>query len=292
MSIAEDYKIISRLGSQTRRKFGDVFLGESKNDGRQVVIKAVAKQNNQIAVDRLRNEISFSFNHQGLPKVIDSYENENELFLVKEYADGIPIDQFWDKLKRQQRIGMLKTIAPKILELLEILKNKDIVHGDLKPGNILIDENDLSVHLIDFGLAIDTSQIERRELLFPLGFAAPELLLNQLELVDHRTDQFAFGIIIWRLFAGTLPLTHPNPSIFTNLQLTHPLPDHPNIPKALYQVLQKMCSKHQFQIPPNKMKNDEVKACLIQGMNSRYSTIQELKEAFTNLPERKRWFTT
>jgi serine/threonine protein kinase len=109
-----------------------------------------------------------------------------------------------------------------------------------------------------------------------LGFAAPELLLNRLSIVNQSTDIYALGILIWRLYTGELPLTHPNPSIFTNLQLTHPLPNDSSIPKRLFPILEKMTVKHQFQLPPNKMGRNEVDELLSKAMLQRYTNLTEV----------------
>jgi serine/threonine-protein kinase len=167
-----------------------------------------------------------------------------------------------------------------------------VVHCDIKPSNILVKktEDDFEIALIDFGLAVRTTEPENRKILFPLGFAAPELLLNELDLVDHRTDLFALGISCWNLFTGELPLTHPNPSIYTNLQLTHPLPDHSSLPKGLYPILKKMANKHVFRTAPNLMTAEERKMALKEGLLGRYATLSEVLIDLTNVPLKKNWF--
>jgi len=145
---------------------------------------------------------------------------------------------------------------------------------------------------LDFVLSIRSSHVEenrQRKLLFPLGYAAPELLLNHLDIVDQRTDIFALGIVIWQLYAGSLPLVHPNPSVFTNLQLTHPLPEHSEISKKIYLVLFKMANKHQFKIPPNKMDQQEVNRLLVTGMDVRFDSIEEVIDAFELIAKKKFW---
>ncbi|MFN5845526.1 MAG: protein kinase domain-containing protein, partial [Flavobacteriia bacterium] len=147
----------------------------------------------------------------------------------------------------------------------------------------------LVVSLIDFGLALRTFEPNKRSTLFPLGFAAPELILNRLDLVDQRTDLYALGIVIWRLYDGKLPLTHPNPSVFTNLQLTHPLPESDKLPKGLHNLLQKLSAKHQFKTAPNLMDNQAVLAGLKEGMDQRYSELSVFIEEFRSLPKRQKW---
>lgn len=293
MDLSEKYAITSRLGDHRKRKFGELFAGIARSTNDPVVIKAIRKnEHSKIARKRLLHEAEFSFNFTGLPNVLDLFESEQEIILVRTHVEGEPICAITDNLKRKQRLSFVLRFLDIYKAIDNKLRTEQIVHADIKPGNIIIDnhESNLSVNLIDFGMAIRTNQHEERSILFPLGYAAPELLLNHLDIVDHRTDQFSLGITLWRIFCGSIPLTHPNPSITTNLQLTHPLPDHAELPKGVYPILKKMCSKHQFKIPPNKMNPDDVKQKLIEGMDMRYANLDEVVDAFKSLPMRKLFY--
>ena len=297
MELHEKYKIIAPLGDQKVRKFGSVFLVEDKISGKKAVLKAVNKKAvKPLVVQQLRNEATFDFSHTSLPQVIDFIETETELLLVTEFKKGVPISNIWKELKRKERIQFLHQFLIEFEKAYFELRELNITHCDIKPSNILIERIDdkLNVSLIDFGLALRRNEIDQRDLVFPLGFAAPELLLNELDLIDERSDIFAMGILIWRLYTNELPLTHPNPSIFTNLQLTHPLPEHSSIPKRVFKILAKMCGKHQFKLPPNKLAAEERKRLLREGMNQRFNHFDEVIAEFEALKEKSSWwpFTT
>ena len=234
MSIAETYRIERELGLQQKRKFGRVFLVVQKSDSSQrFILKTLEKSTSNVHLqERLRNEATFCFDHRQLPTVIQFEETETEILLILEHKEGLTLDVFWKSVRKKERIKTLKAILYGLLPALEILKEQHIVHCDVKPSNILVceEQGELEIHLIDFGLALNSQESETRKILFPLGFAPPELLLNQLNCVELTTVLYPIGMTIWRIFAGKLPLAHPNPSIFTNLQLVHPLPEHENIP--------------------------------------------------------------
>ena len=297
MELHEKYKIIAPLGDQKVRKFGSVFLVEDKISGKKAVLKAVNKNAvKPLVVQQLRNEATFNFSTPSLPQVIDFIETETELLLVTEFKKGVPITTFWNELKRKERIQFLHQFLSEFEKVYAELRRLNITHCDIKPSNILIESIDgkLNVSLIDFGLALRRNELDQRDLVFPLGFAAPELLLNELDLIDERSDIFSMGILIWRLYTNELPLTHPNPSIFTNLQLTHPLPEHSSIPRRVFKVLAKMCGKHQFKLPPNKLGADERKRLLQEGTNQRFNRFQEIVTEFETLKDKGSWwpFTT
>jgi serine/threonine protein kinase len=295
MEFSAKYRLQKRLGSQRNRKFGEIFLATDNRTRLNVVIKTVKTDPKEyFNQERLKAESSFSFDFEGLPKTLDFEETKDNIFLVRQYFEGVPLDQHWKNLKRKQRLTFIIDLLQKLLPIFNHLNDLGIVHCDIKPSNILIEQQSESfrVHLLDFGLSIRTSEIKenrKRKLLFPLGYAAPELLLNQLEIVDQQTDIFALGIVIWRLYAGNLPLVHPNPSVFTNLQLTHPLPEHSEIKKKLHRVLSKMSFKHQFKIPPNRMDQQEVKELLFTAMGKRHSSLKEVIEELQLIANKRFW---
>ncbi len=295
MEFPSKYRLEKRLGTQRKGKFGELFLATDTRTNRKVVLKAlIINPNNSVPSKQLKAEASFSFDFEGLPKVMDFEETASNIFLVRQYIEGVPLDEYWGQLKRRKRLAFVIKLLEKIQPQFDHLKSLEIVHCDIKPSNILIssEADTFSAHLLDFGLSIRTSEKEeneQRKLLFPLGFAAPELLLNHLELVDHRTDMFALGVVIWRLYAGSLPLAHPNPSVFTNLQLTHPLPEHTEVSKKIHNILSKMAHKHQFDLPPNQMNQNEVRQALASAMDMRYTSWSEIIHAFKLIEKKRFW---
>lgn len=294
MAISEKYKILQELGDQNRRKFGRVFLVENRLTGEKAVLKSlqVNDTNSQLAT-RLIQESRFSFEDKGLPKVLDFEHNGNEILLVIAYKNGVTIDVFWNTVKRKEQITTLKRILKALLPIFDLLKEKQIVHGDIKPSNLLIETKgtEIELHLLDFGLAfrLDDQQ-EYRQILFPLGFASPEQILNRTSVIDHTSDLFSLGIMIWKLFAGKLPLTHPNPSIFTNLQITHPVPEDDLIPKGLFKIISKMCHKHPFHTSPNRIPEAKVDEMLNLAKVNRYKSLSAVITDLEPLKDYRNWF--
>jgi serine/threonine protein kinase len=290
MELAEKYSIVRKLGNQQKRKFGSVYLIEEKSTKKKFVLKHLDKQNSSNEIlTQFRNEQTFSFEETCLPKIHEKGETENDIFTILEYKEGLNLDEFWKTVKRSERISMFKKVVQGLSPAMKILENEHIAHCDLKPGNIIIQQNndELNCILIDFGMAIRTNEEVNRGILFPLGYAAPELILNHLTIIDQRTDIFSLGIVFWKLFTNKLPLTHPNPSIYTNLQLTHPLPDIETVPKSMNELILKMAAKYQFETAPNRMDISDVQERLISGMQSRYSSFSEIAEAVQKISIKK-----
>ncbi len=291
--ITSNYDLLEPLGIQTNRKFGKVFLAQDKTSKKFVVIKTIQKTDkNKMIIERLQTESTFRLFQNNLPTVIDFQESNEEVALIRPYIQGITLDQYWKCIRRKNQFETWKKIIHQLKDIFESLRENKIAHCDIKPSNLLVDESDgvLKITLIDFGMAFNFSQPEKRSTLFPLGYAAPELVLNHLDVVDHTTDLYALGIVSWQLFTGKIPLTHPNPSIFTNLQITHQLPDNQNLPKYLFPILSKMCFKHSFALPPNKINQEDVKTALKTAIQQRYQTICEIIEDIDSIPKKKNWF--
>lgn len=287
-----NYTIIKKLGNQKNRKFGTVYLAKNALNDALVVIKSVAKNaNNSISVERLLAERKFTFNHSGLPSVVEFVDTGESVTLVTNYKEGIHLDVYWKKLNRKEQLPFLLDFFHQIKDLLATIHKQQIIHCDLKPSNILIYENlgKIQVSIIDFGLAIKSTEQNSRKLIFPLGYAAPELILNRLDLVNKTTDYFSLGIILWRLYNDKLPFSHPNPSIYTNLQLTYPLCDTNSMPKGLIRIISKLCRKPIFQKPPNKMDIKEIDLLLINCQATRYQSLIELISDMEAIKPRKRF---
>lgn len=294
MNPAEKYRILEQIDANKKRKFAHIFLTENKISGVKSILKTIQKtDDNQVVQDRLRKEASFSFIVDGLPETLDFFESDSEIFLFKSFQTGITLGDYLDQFRSKEKPQKLFEVLEKLEPILEHIHQNRIYHLDIKPGNIIVDSSKgLRVSLIDFGLALDKNESETRKTLFPLGFAAPELLMNQLELVDQRTDYFALGVSCWTCLQGRMPLIDPNPSITTNLQLTYPLPSLDSKYKLFNDALQKLSAKHQFTLPPNKLNVEELKAALQKGMNRRYASYKDFLSDFESQlsGQKKSWW--
>ena len=292
MNFKEKYTILASLSNQKKRKFSEVYACEDGSSKEQFVLKQVMKnQHNKLEQERLRSEASFSFQKEGLPVICDIFEDENSIQVVKKYEAGIPLNEFLSDLTPRKRRAVLGQLLPLIADLLGSIHEQKILHLDIKPSNILVEklENSYRVALIDFGMALRMDQLVARKTLFPLGYAAPELVLNQLHCCDKTSDYFSLGITIWHCLTGKLPLYHSNPSVFTNLQINHPLPESSLIPKKPHELLAKLCAKYSFEIPPNQLSEREMIKRLDKAKKERYQDLMDFINDWNDMLQRKWW---
>src|SRR5262245_8040018 len=211
------YRVIERLASGG---MAEVFLAESAGiEGfkKQVAIKRVlphlSEKKRFIAMFLDEARLSAHLSHSNVAQVFDIGVGDNAYFIVMEYVDGSDLKAVIEYMKKSGRVFPVEAaahIAVKICEGLTYaheLKGNDgsmlhVVHRDMSPPNVLITKHG-EVKIVDFGLAKASSQLEKSEAGIIKGkfsYLSPEAALGQD--VDHRTDIFAVGIILWEMLAG------------------------------------------------------------------------------------------
>lgn len=287
----DKYRIIQRVGNEKVRKFNQVFLVENKSTLQKAILKHVVKNKNVQAEESLRFESQLQFESERLPKVLDFYETENELFLYLAYIeDSKTITEFWDDLIPEEKGQFFKDLFTQFDQILIELGAKKLVHGDIKPSNILVkkEEENFHFYLIDFGLSFNYSNPPKRKVIFSLAYSAPELIANRLDLCDTRTDIYSLGIVLFQILTGKLPFTHKNPAVLTNLQLTYPIDVQMVQPKLFREIIQKMTSKSQFPKPIQYLDEWKLVELLILGKELRISNLS----VFNPTIEKIKWKTS
>jgi serine/threonine protein kinase/Flp pilus assembly protein TadD len=198
------YKIIEKLGEGG---MGVVYLAEDTKLKRKVAIKFLPRHISSNKEDRKRFEIeaqaAAALNHPNIAHIYAIEETDDEIFIVMEYIKGM-------ELKQKISSGPIQfneaiNIATQIAEGLDVAHNKGIVHRDIKSSNIMITK-DGKVKIMDFGLAKIKSGTELTKIGSTVGTAAymsPEQTRG--EEVDHRTDIWSFGVVMYEMLTGELP---------------------------------------------------------------------------------------
>jgi serine/threonine protein kinase len=195
--------------------FGVVFLCRHKHMDMPVVVKALLLDDLDREVDNVFSEAKVLGQLNG-PAFVRMYDcgyvdpvNKSRPYLVMDYFDGLPLDEH---VKRHGCLSLadLKAIMMPIAQALQAAHDKDILHRDVKPANILVrkDSEGRSARLIDFGLAVKQSSLENTVRNFgpadqtlasgsiagTLDYAAPEQLGKLPGVsVSPRSDIYGFG---------------------------------------------------------------------------------------------------
>ena len=198
------YKILSELG---RGGMGVVYKAEDMKLDRPVALKFLAAHllKDEEANKRFHREAkaAASVHHPNVCAVYEIGEEEGQTFLAMAFIEG-------DSLDKKIEQGPLKIlealdIAQQIANGLEAAHEKGVVHRDIKPGNVMVDEKG-HVTVMDFGLALLTEGSKLTKFDTTLGtvaYMSPEQAEGAK--VDHRADIWALGCVLYEMVCGQRP---------------------------------------------------------------------------------------
>lgn len=179
------------------RRDGPFILYKSSRHRRIVAIKCVRPEfrDNPLYWDMLRKEyeIGHSLNH---PNIREYYSLDNDpelgICLEMEWVDGDSLDLLLPECRRNAELR--DKIARQILDAVRFMHLKQVIHRDLKPGNILVTRNGQNVKLIDFSLSDSDSHLVLKGNAGTARYASPEQ--KECGPADFRSDIFSIGVIL------------------------------------------------------------------------------------------------
>jgi serine/threonine protein kinase/Tfp pilus assembly protein PilF len=245
------YKILENLGEGG---MGVVYLAEDTKLKRQVAIKFLPHNISANEEERKRFEIeaqaAAALNHPNIATIFAIEEVDNQMFIVMEYIDGKELKEIieskhvgaenFQPLQRNDVINY----AIQIAEGLEAAHKKGIIHRDIKSSNIMITD-DGKVKIMDFGLAKvkGTSGLTQTgTTVGTIAYMSPEQ--SRGDEVDHRTDIWAFGIVLYEMILGKEPFRgdYDQAVIYSILNEE---PEHiSEIEPGLQQIIRKVLAKN------------------------------------------------
>jgi len=138
--------------------------------------------------------------HPNVCKTLDAFEHEGRAFLVLEYVEGRSLDRALAQ-KGRMPLRTAVEIVCRVLDALSAAGQAGVVHGDIKPGNILITDDGVP-KILDFGIAVREGETPERRAGTP-NYLAPEQLRGRP--LDRRADVFSAGVVLYHLASGDRP---------------------------------------------------------------------------------------
>jgi serine/threonine protein kinase len=283
-TILGSYRLIEVLGEGG---MGVVYLAEHTKLGRRVAVKMLRSEysENPQAVHRFFAEARAvnKINHQNIVEITDFVENPgSDNYYIMELLKGSTLSAVIDNdgiQPLERSVGIMLQVA----SALGAVHAAGIVHRDLKPDNVFLTERGGQidfVKLLDFGVAklggdttISVHSTAAGAILGTPEYMSPEQASGKS--VDTRTDIYAFGVMLYELVTGRLPLTG---SSFGELVVKH-LTVMPMPPGALDGL--------PYKIPIEL--EDVILACLAKEPDERPASISAVAERLAEIADREEW---
>jgi serine/threonine protein kinase len=243
------YRLEALLG---RGGMSVVYLAEHLRLGRKVALKLLvpALSHDESFRERFERESrrAAEIDHPNIIPIYDAGEFEGQLYIAMRYVNGADLKTV---LEREGALGLGRTlfILEQAASALDAAHDRALVHRDVKPANILIEQPSEHVYLTDFGIVKHTaaSQGLTRTGLFigTVDYAAPEQIEGMG--VDVRTDVYALGCVLFECLTGRAPFDREGEVAVMHAHLTESPPlvtaVKPDLPKALDQVVARAMAK-------------------------------------------------
>jgi tRNA A-37 threonylcarbamoyl transferase component Bud32 len=192
-----------------------VYRGLDRVLKREVAVKVLHphladRQESRLRLEREAIAVA-KLRHENILEIFDySGPDAEASYIVTEFIHGVTLKQWVDE-RLVPRPAVAALIVHRLCSALEHAHRTGIVHRDIKPENVMIREDGV-LKLMDFGIAqiIDNQKLTLTgQLIGSPAYMAPELISGRP--LDHRTDLFSVGILLYQLATGELPFSGRNP---------------------------------------------------------------------------------
>ncbi len=210
--------------------FAAVYRAQQVVVEREVAIKAILSKyaNNPEFVRRFEIEAQLiaRLDHLHIVPLYDYWREPNNAYLVMRWLRG---GSLYDSMQRQGawELPAIARLLDQIAAALAAAHRRGVIHQDLTPTNILLDEEH-NAYLADFGIAKDLirslaeADSQDKRVYGSPAYVAPERIKH--EAVTPQTDIYSLGIILYELLTGELPFDAPTPSALISKHLSEPVP--------------------------------------------------------------------
>ncbi|WP_455720882.1 Stk1 family PASTA domain-containing Ser/Thr kinase [Agathobacter sp.] len=201
--LSDRYEILSKVGAGG---MSDVYKAKDHILSRFVAIKVLKQEFSEDSsfVTKFRAEAQSAavLEHPNIVNIYDVGSENGLYYIVMEYIEGITLKTYIEK-KGQLSFKESASIAIQVARGIEAAHNKNIIHRDIKPQNIMI-SSEGKVKVTDFGIAKATSSNTiSSDVMGSVHYASPEQARNGF--VDGRSDIYSLGIVMFEMVTGRVP---------------------------------------------------------------------------------------
>jgi serine/threonine protein kinase len=245
MYIADRYEIIGKIGAGG---MSDVYKAKDLTLGRFVAIKVLKSEFsddiNFVTKFRTEAQSAAGLEHPNIVNIYDVGSENGMHYIVMEYVEGITLKTYIEK-KGQLSFKEAVSIAIQVGRGIEAAHNKNIIHRDIKPQNIMI-STEGKVKVTDFGIArAATSNTISSDVMGSVHYSSPEQARNGF--VDGKSDIYSLGIVMYEMVTGRVPFDGDT-TVAVAIQhlqeeMVPPSAFAPNLPISMEKIILKCTQK-------------------------------------------------
>ena len=246
MYIADRYEIIGKIGAGG---MSDVYKAKDLTLGRFVAIKVLksefSEDVNFVTKFRTEAQSAAGLEHPNIVNIYDVGSENCMHYIVMEYVEGITLKTYIEK-KGQLSFKEAVSIAIQVGRGIEAAHNKNIIHRDIKPQNIII-STEGKVKVTDFGIArAATSNTIHSDVMGSVHYSSPEQARNGF--VDGKSDIYSLGIVMYEMVTGRVPFDGDT-TVAVAIQhlqeeMVPPSAYAPNLPISMEKIILKCTQKN------------------------------------------------
>lgn len=284
------------LGSWRIRKLlgqggmAEVYLAESTDQTptRKVALKIFQGEYQKELLDRFRQEASIlrGLSHPNIVDLIETGEYEGRPYFVMEYVDGLPMNKVLEQ-RGKLHWDEVTEIGKVLSSALSYAHKHDVIHCDIKPGNLLANW-DREIKIVDFGIARIAGTRASGSNMGTVDYLSPEQASGKA--ASRKSDLYSLGIVLYELLTGRLPFTAENDEEMLqkhrNGKFESVKKIIPDVPFELDELLTSLLEKDPEKRPTNAKSVEETLIRLQKkGLKGKPDTIKDLTAQKTRLIE-------
>ena len=264
------YQLLEPIG---QGGMGKVYRAKHPSIGKEVAIKFLqgdfAHDSDTLSRFEQEARVANQIKHPNVVDILDfGHTPDGELYMIMELLEGCSLKTLSEESAELPSLHRVCHIALQICSALYASHQKGIIHRDLKSDNIFLIKSSGQedfVKIFDFGLAKFVGALTSSVATSPGITVGTPLYMSPEQAfgrgVDHQTDIYALGIILYRLMTKTYPFTDKNPFVVASQQISTPLKPPSQINKAINPELERVILR-----------------CLEKRKERRYATMEEVAE--------------
>jgi serine/threonine-protein kinase len=201
-----------------RGGMGAVYRATDQVLQRHVAVKILKDLNGEEVGRRLRLEaqILARLMHENIVRLYDFSEDQGTFYFIMEEVDGTSLQKRWKKVPLADRLRIVAQVA----EALDYAHHQGVIHRDIKPANVLLTSTD-QAKLSDFGLSILAGTTDEAGIVRGTPhYMSPEQAKGKK--LDHRTDLYSLGVVLYECATGTPPFNGPVMTIMAQQATAEP----------------------------------------------------------------------